>query len=143
MNKNEITRKLILNASTKQVWNALTTPSETKKFMFNCEAQSDWTIEGDIKWKGNFNGYESGEKGIILELIKNEHLKYSSIDPNLGIEDIPENYLHITYDLREIDDKTELTTKIENFNNDPERIGHIAKGWDNIVLPGIEKLFNS
>jgi len=138
--ENIIKRKNILNAKREVVWDTLTNPNKTKLFMFNCEAHSDWKIGSDIKWKGNFNGYESGEKGVILELTKNEHLKYSSIDPNFGIEDVPENYLHITYHLREIGDKTELITTIENFNNDPERIDHIAKGWDNIVLPAIEKI---
>lgn len=138
-----INRKKFLNANREKVWDTLTNPDKTKLFMFNCEAHSDWKIGSDIIWKGNFNGYESGEKGIILELTKYEHLKYSSIDPNFGIEDIPENYLHITYDLEEIEGKTELTTTIENFNNDPERIEHIAKGWDNIVLPAIEKIHNS
>ena len=97
-----ITRKNILNASRELVWDTLTNPNKTKLFMFNCEAHSDWKVGSQIKWKGNFNGYESGEKGIVLEITKNEHLKYSSIDPNFGIEDIPENYLHVTYDLNEV-----------------------------------------
>ena len=137
-----IKRQTVLNAKPNIVWDTLTNPNKTKLFMFNCEAHSDWKVGSDIKWKGNFNGYESGEKGVILELTENEHLKYSSIDPNFGIEDIPVNYLHITYDLKEIDGKTQLTTTIENFNDDADRIGHIAKGWDNIVLPAIEKLHN-
>ena len=137
-----IKRKSILNAKREIVWDTLTNPNKTKLFMFNCEAHSDWKIGSDIKWKGNFNGYESGEKGVILELTKNEHLKYTSIDPNFGIEDIPENYLHVTYDLKEVEGKTELTTTIENFNADTERIGNIAKMWDDIVLPAIEKIHN-
>jgi uncharacterized protein YndB with AHSA1/START domain len=143
MNKEKsIKRVNILYSKSEEVWDTLTNPQKTKLFMFNCEAHSDWNAGSEIKWKGNFNGYESGEKGVILEVIENKYLKYSSIDPNFGIEDIPENYLHITYDLKESEGKTELTTTIENFNDDPERIGHIAKGWDNIVLPAIEKIHN-
>lgn len=131
-----------LNAKPSEVWDTLTNPQKTKLFMFNCEAHSDWEIGSDIKWKGNFNGYESGEKGKILKLVKKKHLKYSSIDPNFGIEDVPENYLHITYDLSELNNKTELTMIIENFNNDSERMAHIAKGWNDFVLPAIEKIHN-
>ncbi len=138
-----IKRQNVLDVKPDILWDTLTNPNKTKLFMFNCEAHSDWKVGSEIKWKGNFNGYETGEKGIILELIENEHLKYSSIDPNFGIEDIPENYLHITYDLKEVDGKTELTTTIENFNDDPERIVHIAKGWDDIVLPAIMEIHNS
>lgn len=142
MNSNRLTRTLILNATPESVWLTLTRPEETKKFMFNCEAHSEWIVGSEIKWKGNYQGYESGERGKILEIEKNKRLKYSSIDPTIGIEVKRENFLHITYDLREFDNKTELTTNIENFNNDPNRIAHITSGWDNIVLPALEKIFN-
>lgn len=142
MEKN-IKRQSILNATPKVVWDTLTNPNKTKLFMFNCEAHSSWDVGSSITWKGNFNGYESGEKGVVLEITKYKRLKYTSIDPNFGIEDIPINYLHIIYDLKAIDGKTQLTTTIENFNDDADRIKHIAKGWDNIVLPAIEKIHNS
>ena len=142
MNNNTVTRKLILNASPHEIWLILTTPSETKKYMFNCEVSSNWEIGSEITWKGNFQGYESGERGIILDIIHNKYLKYSSIDPNFGIEIIPENYLHISYHLDSQEEQTVLTTIIENFNGDPNRLEHIAKGWDNFVLPGIGQLCN-
>lgn len=94
-----LTRKIILNAKPSEIWELLTNPDLTKIYMFNCEAHSSWKVGSEIRWKGNFQGYESGEKGTILEVIQNRRLKYSSIDPNFGIEDIPENYLHVTYDL--------------------------------------------
>lgn len=139
----QIQRKLTLNAKPEDVWRVLTTPGETKKYMFNCEVSSDWKVGSEIKWNGNYQGYESGERGEILEIEKNRHLKYSSIDPNFGIELKPENYLHLTYDLIPTDGKTELLTTIENFNGDPNRLQHVAKGWDNIVLPAIEKILNT
>jgi uncharacterized protein YndB with AHSA1/START domain len=142
MNTNKITRTLILNAPIERVWLTLTSPEETKKFMFNCEVHCNWNVGSEIKWKGNYQGYESGEKGEILEIEKYQRLKYTSIDPNFGIEIKPENFLHIAYDLRVLDNNTELTTSIENFNNDPQRIEHIACGWDNIVLPALEKIFD-
>ncbi len=111
-------RIMILKARSSEVWDALINPSITKKYMFNCEAHSDWKIGSSIVWKGNFQGYESGEKGIILNFEKGKQLKYSSIDPNFGIEDKPENYLHIAYNLSEKKEQTELTITIENFNND-------------------------
>lgn len=134
-------RVLVLKTKPSKVWDALTNPIITKKYMFNCEAHSDWKIGSPIVWKGNFQGYESGEKGIILNYIKEKQLKYSSIDPHFGVKDVPENYLHITYDLSEMKGQTELIVTIENFNKDPDRIGHVAKGWDNIVIPAINTLF--
>lgn len=138
VSKNSIQRTLQFKASRKEVWDLLTNPSKTKLYMYNCEVCTDWNVGSKIKWKGNFNGYESGEKGIILSCIENECLKYSSIDPTFGIEDIPENYLHITYDLEELDDHTRMTVTIENFNKNPERLIHIGNSWDRIVMPAIK-----
>ncbi|WP_417236964.1 SRPBCC domain-containing protein [Bizionia paragorgiae] len=143
MKSQKVIRKMILNAKPEKIWHTLTTPSETKKYMFNCEVLSDWKVGSDIKWSGTYEGYKSGERGKILEIEENKHLKYTSIDPNFGIEIKPENYLHITYDLKGVGDKTELTTTVENFNGNPNRLEHIAVGWDNIVLPAIERIFNS
>jgi len=136
------TRTIILNAKPSEIWELLTNPDLTKKYMFNCEAHSLWKVGSEIKWKGNFQGYESGEKGTILEVVQDRRLKYSSIDPNFGIEDIPENYLHVIYGLVQKNGHTELSVTIENFNSDPGRIENIAKAWDNMVIPAIEKLFN-
>lgn len=138
---NKLIRTVTLNASPEQVWHALTSPEETRKYMFNCEVSSPWTVGSEIRWKGNYNGYESGERGVILELEKNKRLKYSSIDPNFGIEVKPENYLHITYDLASSGSGTALTTTVESFNNDPKRMVHLAAGWNNIVLPALVALF--
>ncbi len=142
-NSQKLTRKLILVATPEEVWHVLTRPSETKKFMFNCEVKSDWNVGGDIKWIGTYQGYESGEMGQILEIEKNKRLKYSSIDPNFGIEVRPENFLHITYDLKSMNEMTELTTTIENFNGDAKRMEHVASAWDAVVLPAIERIFKS
>ncbi len=95
--------------------------------MFNCEVRSNWKKGRDITWKGNFQGYESGERGTILDIYEHKYLKYSSIDPNFGIEDKAENYLHISYDIESLGGKTILITTIENFNGDPKRLEHVSK----------------
>lgn len=142
-NNQKITRELLLDASTAQVWDALTNPAKTSQFMFNCEVSSDWEIGSSIVWKGNYQGYESGERGVILAVEKNKLLQYTSFDPNFGLADIPENYLHITYELtEEKEGKTKLVTSIENFNGDPERMKHIAFGWDQVVLPSLTSVVN-
>lgn len=140
-NRSIISRKLILPASVSQVWDALINPAKTKLFMFNCEVKSDWQIGSPIIWKGNYQGYESGERGIILEFEVGKKLKYTSFDPNFGLPDTEQNRLHISYDLSAIGDSTELITTIENFNGDTQRDIHLAAGWDSIVLPALQKLF--
>lgn len=138
---NKIERKIQINANASTVWNALTTPEQTKKYMFNCAVKSDWKVGSTISWHGNYQGYESGEKGIILIFDCEKQLKYSSFDPNFGLEETPENYLHVTYLIESIGDKTNLTVQVENFNSDEMRLQHVAKGWDTIVLPALIQTF--
>lgn len=134
----KITRTITVNATIATVWDTITNPAKTVKYMFNCAVHSDWTVGSPIIWKGNYQGYESGERGIILICEPNKELKYSSIDPNFGIEVLPINYLHIAYQLEVIDyNNTQLTIVIENFNDDKNRLIHVAQGWDTIVMPAL------
>jgi uncharacterized protein YndB with AHSA1/START domain len=137
-----ITRTLILNAKPDEVWDALTNPEKIKQYFFNYDVTSDWTKGSAIVWKGKRKGVDVTEKGSIICLDKNDQFKYSLFDTSSGLEDTPDNYLYVTFDLQKKYDKTELALTIENFNDDSRRCAHIAKGWDNTVLPGIRKMFN-
>ena len=91
--KNSIT----INASTDKVWDVLTNPEQTKKYMFGCKTVSDWRQGSSLLWQGLYDGQETVfVKGYILEIVPNRLLKYSVIDPNATYEDIPENYLSLS-----------------------------------------------
>jgi len=105
--KNSIT----INAPVAKVWDALVNPGQTKKYMFGCETVSDWKPGSDLLWRGNYEGKEMVfVKGKIVEIIPEKFLSYTTIDPNSGIEDIPGNYLTVTYNLKEENGQTILTT---------------------------------
>src|SRR5881227_3883691 len=96
--KNNIT----INATASKVWDALTNPEQTKKYMFGCETVSDWKVGSPLLWKGNYEGKEMiFVKGKIVAIDQGKFLAYTTIDPNSSIEDIPENYLTVTYGLAE------------------------------------------
>lgn len=139
---NIITRTLILNAKPDQVWEALTKPELIKQYMFNYDTVSHWVKGGPITWTGKRKGEEVIEKGSIISFIRNEQFKYTLLDLSSGLEDVANNYLHVTFDLLKKYDKTEVSLTIENFNEDSRRCAHLAKGWDNTVLPGLRKMFN-
>jgi uncharacterized protein YndB with AHSA1/START domain len=102
---------ITLRAPASRVWNALTNPAETKKYMFGCEALSDWKEGSPLIWKGTFNGVELvAVKGTIKKIRPGQYLEYTVIDPNNpAIPDLPENYLTITIDLAQQNDHTLLT----------------------------------
>src|ERR1700759_4133812 len=85
------------------VWDMLTNPAQTKRYMFGCEALSDWKPGSPLLWKGNFNGLEMvAVKGKIIKIEPGKLLIYTTIDPNNpAVPDLPENYLTVTYSLSE------------------------------------------
>src|SRR5579863_8328398 len=106
-----ISNSIDIHAPASKVWNALTNPQETKKYMFGCEALSDWKEGSPLLWKGNFNGVEVvAVKGTIKKIQPGKFLAYTVIDPNNpAIPDLPENYLTVTLDLTEENGQTLLT----------------------------------
>lgn len=105
-----VTNSITINAPLAKVWDALVNPEQTKKYMFGCETVSDWQRGSELLWKGNYEGQDMVfVKGKIVEIIPEKFLSYTTIDPNSGIADIPENYLTVTYKLEEASGKTVLT----------------------------------
>ena len=105
-----VKNSIAINAPAAKVWDALVNPEQTKKYMFGCETVSDWKPGSDLLWRGNYEGKDMVfVKGKIVEIIPEKFLSYTTIDPNSGIEDIPENYLTVTYDLKEENGQILLT----------------------------------
>jgi uncharacterized protein YndB with AHSA1/START domain len=140
-----IKNSISIDAPASRVWDALVNPAQTKKYMFGCEAISDWKIGSPLIWRGVYEGNEMiFVKGNIVELIPEKLLAYTVIDPNSGIADIPENYLDVTYTLQEENSKTILTATQGDYSkvgDGENRYRHSAEGggWDPILIE-IKKL---
>jgi uncharacterized protein YndB with AHSA1/START domain len=135
--KNEIT----IHANTNHVWDALTNPEKTKKYMFGCEAISDWKPGSPLLWRGSHEGKEMiFVKGIVLEIIPNKRLKFTVIDPNIDMPDIPENYLNVTYELFENKGTTLLTVVQDGFEgaadgeNRYQDVYNKGEGWKPVLV---------
>jgi len=126
-------KNIIINIDPENLWNILTKSKYTKEYMFNCSVNSDWKKGSQITWEGNYQGYQAFQKGEIIDVKPFELIKYSTFDPNFGLEDIPENYIHVSYLLKAIDGQTELTIVNETFDGNEERMGHINQGWDMVI----------
>lgn len=132
---------IFIDAPAAKVWDALTNPEATKKYMFGCAALSDWKPGSPLIWKGVFNNVEMvAVKGQVVRFEPHRLLVYTVIDPNNpGIPDVPENYLTVTCELREAGDRTELTVSQGDYNTVAEgavRYEHSVKGggWDPILV---------
>ena len=135
-------KSIELSIEAQHLWEILTSPSYSKKYMFNCEVESDWKKGSSITWQGNYQGYDAFQKGEILDISPYTLIKYTTFDPNYGFEDIPENYIHITYDIQEFEGYCKLTVINETFDGNKERMGHISEGWK-MVLNTIKEICSS
>lgn len=107
---------ITIDAPTAKVWDTLTNPEQTKKYMFGCAALSDWTVGSPLIWKGNFNGVELiAVKGTVTGIRPGQFLAYTTIDPNSSIPDVPENYVTVTYTLTETNGRTLLEVTQGDF----------------------------
>jgi uncharacterized protein YndB with AHSA1/START domain len=140
---------IIINAPASKVWDALTNPEQTKKYMFGCEAVSDWKVGSPLLWKANYEGKDMVfVKGEIAKITPGKLLAYTTIDPNSNIEDIPQNYLTVTYELVSENGQTIFTVTQGNYKTvaDGEKRYREAynngEGWNPILIE-IKKLVES
>lgn len=147
MNKQLVVQNdITIKGSVAQVWDALVNPKQTKKYMFGCEAISDWKIGSSLLWKMIYEGKEMiPVKGIILDIQPERFLKYTVIDAMANMKDIPENYLNVAYSLTEHNGVTTLTITQDGFERaaDGEKryqdVYNNGEGW-NPILVQIRKL---
>jgi uncharacterized protein YndB with AHSA1/START domain len=140
-----VKNSISIHAPVSKVWDALVNPEQTKKYMFGCETVSDWKTGSPLLWKANYEGKEMVfVKGTIVDIQPGKFLAYTTIDPNSGIEDIPANYLTVTYELSATDGETILTAT----QGDYSKVGEGEKryretidggGWEPILVE-IKKL---
>ena len=144
-----VKNRIVIHAPVSNVWNALTNPQETKKYMFGCEALSEWTVGSPLVWKGNFNGVELiAVKGNVVDIRPGSYLAYTTFDPNSSLPDVPENYVTVTYTLTSAGEDTIFDVTQGDFSTvaDGERryteTYNGGEGW-NPILREIKKLVES
>jgi uncharacterized protein YndB with AHSA1/START domain len=132
------TYKTTINAPIEKVWDALTNPEMVKQYFFGSEQQTDWKVGSPIIWSGEYEGQKYVDKGTVLEFEPNHKLAFSYLSSWSNMEDKPENYLMVTYEVsRAGNGGTELT--ITQTNYDAEKAAHSAENWK-IVIDGMKGL---
>ncbi len=142
-----VKNNIAINAPASKVWDVLTNPEQTKKYMFGCETVSDWKPGSTLEWKGNYEGKDMVfVKGNVVNIIPEKLLVYTTIDPNNPeMEDKAENYLTVTYDLKEENAVTVLAVTQGDYNKvaDGEsrykEASNNGEGW-NPILVEIKKI---
>lgn len=126
-----------IKAPVEKVWDALTNPEIVRKYFFGSNQQTDWKIGSPILWTGEYEGASYVDKGVVLEFIPHQKVAYSYLSSWSGLDDRPENYLSVTYQLKRKENGTELT--ITQSNYDDEKAKHSAENWA-VVIDGLKKI---
>ena len=127
-----------INVPATKVWAALTTPEIIKKYFFGTDAKSDWKVGSPLIYSGSWQGKTYQDKGTILALEPNKLLKHTYWSSMSGVEDKPENYVTVTYELTEKNGKTEISVTQDNIPSE-EMKAHSAENWRK-VLNGMKEL---
>ena len=130
--------KTVIEASLRNVWEALTRPEMIKQYFFGTDTYTDWIPGHPITFKGEWKGKSYEDKGTILEVVENKRIRYSYWSSMSGIEDKPENYVPITYELSEEAGKVTLTITHENIP-DEQMKAHSKENWK-LVLQGLKEM---
>lgn len=141
-----VNEEVVFKANAEKVWDLLINPEKTKQYMFGCEVLSDWKPGDPIVWKGKT---ENGEevtyvKGEIVAFEPGRKVTFTMFDPNMGLPDIPKNYVNLTYEVIPHETGCKLIITQGDFrvaDLAEKRFEEAKQGW-NMVIPVMKKLLN-
>lgn len=135
--KHQSKYQTIIKAPVEKVWDALINPVLVKQYFFGSNQKTDWQVGSEILWTGEYEGTTYIDKGVVEAFLENHKLSYSYLSSWSGLDDRPENYLLVTYEVKPCEIGTALT--ITQSNYDEEKAKHSVEIWAT-VIDGLKKL---
>jgi len=135
------TATILINASSAQVWKALTTPELMKQYFFGADVITDWKVGNSIVYRGQWKGKPYEDKGKIVKFVPEKLLVTTHWSPLSGVPDSPENYHTVSYELFQEFGKIRVTLIQDNNVSETEK-DQSESMW-NTVLEGLKKLVES
>ena len=140
--KNLITETSVsVDATSAQVWIALTTPKMVNKYLMETDVTTEWKERSVITYSGEYERKKCPNKGIIKK-IDPEIIMQSTYWRSMGgKEDKPENNNLVIYNIPKRDDKT-LITLSHNNNVTGKEKEHSTENWK-MVVKKLKEVFES
>ena len=66
--KYKVLKTIEINADKSKVWDALINPEIIKQYFFGTEVVSDWEVDSEIIFQGEYQGTKYRDKGNILKI---------------------------------------------------------------------------
>jgi uncharacterized protein YndB with AHSA1/START domain len=133
------TSVVTINATDERVWRVLTEPSLVKRWQYGSDLITDWTPGSPIRFRTEWDGSVFEQWGTVLEFEPCKRLGYTLFAPAPGVEDVPENYFTMTYELEPADG----SVKVSIIQEDPregrsQEPDETAPDEDNPVLSALK-----
>jgi uncharacterized protein YndB with AHSA1/START domain len=125
-------QSITILAPVHEVWKALTSPELVKEYFFGTNLESDFKEGSPITYSGEWQGKQYQDKGTILESHAYKKLKHTYWSSMGGMEDIPENYQTLTYDLQPNGEETILTLTQSGKMSDESK-AHSSENWKKVL----------
>ena len=120
-------------ANKEVVWDTLTNPEKIKKYLFGTQAISDWKKGSTLKFTGEWEGKTYEDKGTILDTEPGKLFRYTYWSSMGKLEDKPENYATVTYELVAAGAETILNIRQDNIADEEAR-EHSEKNWQYLLV---------
>lgn len=133
-----IQHSITIEATPAQVWDALINPAKIKQYLYGTEAISDWQEGASIVFQGEWEGKTYRDHGTIKRFVVDQLFEYNYWSNFSGIENIPENYALVTFEITPAENATLLTLTQKGFANEQAQ-EHSNASWQS-VLEGIAKV---
>jgi uncharacterized protein YndB with AHSA1/START domain len=130
--KHTATIQYTLNAPTNKVWKWLTEPELVKQYFFGTNLVTTWEVNTPIFWRGEWDGNAYEDKGIVLQFNPQKLFAYTYLSSWSNLEDKPENYQTITFQLVEIDGNTNVIITQTNIPTEEQK-QHSEQNWISIL----------
>ena len=128
----EFNYSIVIEAAPQEVWNALTTPEMTRKFMYNCEPITDWNEGSELKWRGAEDGIDY-VIGHVVKFDPEIQLAFTVFNPHESYENVPDNYLTSEYNLTPCEKGTLIKIRQWDYSlveDGEKRYKDAQAGWD-------------
>ena len=121
-----------INANREKVWDALTNPDKIKQYFFGTNAISDWKKGSSLKFTGEWEGKTYEDKGTILDTQPGKLFRYTYWSSMGKLEDKPENYATVTYELVPAGNETILNVTQDNVPSQESK-EHSEQNWQYVL----------
>lgn len=128
--KNSVTIK----AKPAKVWQVLTDPAFTAKYMYGCAVVSEWNVGSPVIWRGaDGTIYVQGK---VVAIKPGKSVQFTCFDPNGGYKDMPANYTTVSYDLSAKGSETVLDMEQGDFakgEDGEKRYNDTVGSWEGVL----------